>query len=87
MCDKYYVYVLKSLKDNFHYIGHTQNLKNRLKTHNYKKVRSTKGHIPFKIVYTETFSSRSNACKREMYFKHAEGNIWLRNFLKEKGLW
>ncbi|MEA2077871.1 MAG: GIY-YIG nuclease family protein [Candidatus Marinimicrobia bacterium] len=85
--ERYYVYVLKSLKDNFHYIGHTQDLKNRLKIHNYKKVRSTKGHVPFEMVYTETFTTRPEACKREMHLKQAEGNIWLRNYLNEKGLW
>ena len=85
--EKYVVYVLKSIKDNFHYIGHSHDLEKRLKTHNKKKVRSTKGHAPFKIIYTETFSTRSEAFKREMYLKQIEGNIWLKQYLREKGLW
>lgn len=87
MCQIYYVYVLKSLKHDFHYIGHTFDLKTRLETHNRKKVRSTKGHAPFELIYFEMFSSRPEACKREMHLKQADGNIWLRNHLKENKLW
>ncbi|MBO8130878.1 MAG: GIY-YIG nuclease family protein [Candidatus Marinimicrobia bacterium] len=76
------VYVLKSLKDNYHYIGHTANLEKRLKEHNKGKVRSTKPHRPFKIIYTESYHNRSSAFKREMYLKSFVGNIWLRKKLK-----
>jgi len=65
----YHIYVLKSLKDHFHYIGHTQNLFFRLTTYNAGKVRFTKGHLPFKLIDTETFVSRSDAAKREYYMK------------------
>ena len=85
--EEYFVYVLKSIKNNFHYIGHTYDLKERLLIHNKKKVRSTKGHAPFKIIYTESFATRSEACKREMYFKQATGNICLRQYLIERGVW
>jgi putative endonuclease len=85
--EKYFVYVLKSSKNNFHYIGHTHDLEERLEIHNKKKVRSTKGHAPFKMIYTETFTTRSEACKREMYLKQIAGNIWLRQYLTGRGLW
>jgi putative endonuclease len=85
--EKYFVYVLKSIKNNFHYIGHTHDLEKRLEIHNKKKVRSTKGHAPFKIIYTETFSTRSEACKREIYLKQNKGNMWLRQYLTEQELW
>jgi len=85
--EKYFVYVLKSIKNNFHYIGHTYDLEKRLEIHNKKKVRSTKGHAPFKIIYTETFTTRSDACKREIYYKQADGNMRLRRFLIEQKLW
>jgi len=85
--EEYFVYVLKSIKNNFHYIGHTHNLKKRLKIHNKKKVRSIKGYVPFKIIYTESFTTRSEACKRKMYFKQAVDNILLRQYLSERGAW
>jgi len=85
--EEYCVYVLKSIKDNFHYIGHTHDLGQRLKIHNSRKVRSTKGHAPLKVIYTESFTTRSEACKREIYLKQFTGNIWLRQYLTEQGMW
>ncbi|MCG2715949.1 MAG: GIY-YIG nuclease family protein, partial [Candidatus Marinimicrobia bacterium] len=35
----YQVYVLKSVTDNFHYIGHTKDISLRLNEHNRGKVR------------------------------------------------
>ena len=75
----YYAYILKSLKDQKYYYGHTSNLENRLKEHNNGKVRATKGRRPFIIHYYETFSSKSGAAKREFFFKTIEGY----RFLKE----
>ncbi len=85
--ENYCVYVLKSLKDDFHYIGHTKDLNKRLRSHNYKKVRSTKGHAPYQVIYTEYYHSRTEAAKREYYFKQAGGNIWLRQYLKDLEIW
>ena len=81
------VYVIKSAGYNFHYIGHTSDITKRLNAHNSGKVRSTKAYRPFHIIYSEEFNDRSSAFRREMYLKSAEGNIWLRKELMEKGLW
>ncbi len=74
----FYTYILKSDKDNTHYYGHTKDLKRRLKEHNSGKVRYTKGHLPYKLIYTEEFCSKSEAVKRELYFKSVEGYKWLK---------
>ncbi|MBU0712684.1 GIY-YIG nuclease family protein [bacterium] len=79
----YQVYVLKSRVDNYHYIGHTKDISSRLIQHNYGKVRSTKAHKPYSVIYTEDYSTKSKAQQREYYLKRGEGNIWLRNYLKE----
>lgn len=65
----YYVYILKSLKDNNLYIGSTNNLSRRLKEHNEGKVFSTKGRIPFEIIYYEAYKSESDVRKREHNLK------------------
>ena len=57
----YHVYVLKSINDNFHYIGHTHDLVSRLQIHNANKVKSTKAHSPYRIIYVEDYTSRSEA--------------------------
>jgi len=83
----YSIYVLKSQKDNYHYIGHTADVEARLSIHNQGKVRSTKNHRPLEIIYTEEFHMKSEAQTREYYLKRGRGNFWLREELKKRGLW
>lgn len=64
-----YVYLLKSQKKNWNYIGSTRDLKIRLYEHNNGKVRSTKGNRPFELIYYEAYSSYSLARKRELELK------------------
>ncbi|MBL7159827.1 GIY-YIG nuclease family protein [Candidatus Microgenomates bacterium] len=79
----YFVYILKSLKDNKYYIGQTNNLANRTKQHNNGKVRTTKHRKPLKLIYKESFSNREKAVKREKFFKTHKGY----NYLKKLGLY
>ncbi|MFC2082306.1 GIY-YIG nuclease family protein [Bacteroidota bacterium] len=65
----YYVYILKSMSHDRFYIGHTKNIEKRLSDHNRGKVKSTKPFVPWEIVYTEEFKSKSEAFKREMQIK------------------
>ncbi len=83
----YYVYVLKSVTGNFHYIGHSENISFRLKQHNAGKVRASKAHRPYTLIYFEEYQTKSEAQKREYYLKRGKGNFWLREHLKEKGGW
>ena len=71
----YKVYILQSLKNNRFYIGHTSNLENRLLYHNNGKVRATKGGIPWKSIYIEDYSTKSEAHKREFEIKNYKGGI------------
>ncbi len=74
----YYTYILKSLKDERYYYGHTFDIENRLKTHNSKKVRSTKSRTPFILHYFEIFETKSEAYRQEVFFKSAKGKVYLR---------
>ena len=65
----YYVYFLKSLKNNDLYIGSTEDLENRLWFHNSGKVRSTKFYRPWQLLGSESFVTRSEAVKREKFLK------------------
>jgi len=67
--DMYYTYILKSKNHNRYYIGHTESLDDKLKIHNRGKVKSTKAFVPWKIVYTESYNTKSEAYKREMQIK------------------
>ena len=65
----YYVYILKSLKDEKLYIGSTNDLKRRLSEHNNGLNRSTKARRHFEIRYYEACASNSDARKREYNLK------------------
>ncbi|OGY54693.1 MAG: excinuclease ABC subunit C [Candidatus Buchananbacteria bacterium RIFCSPLOWO2_01_FULL_46_12] len=78
----YYTYVLQSSKDKKFYIGFTNNLRNRFKEHNSGKQLSTKGRRPFTIIYCEACVDRSDAIKREKYFKTGFGRRFLKNRLE-----
>ena len=74
----YYTYILKSEKDGGYYFGHCANLEIRLAQHNQGKVRSTKGRRPLIVHYKEMFNTKSEAYKREIFFKSFEGRKWLK---------
>lgn len=80
----YYVYVIKSEKDNSLYKGITNRLSRRLKEHNLGKNQSTKSKIPYVLVYHETVDNRMKAREREKWFKSGEGREFLRKIILEK---
>jgi len=63
----YYVYILQSEKDGLHYIGFTNNLKNRLNQHNNGEVESTKNRRPLKLIYYEYCVNKKDAIHGEKY--------------------
>jgi predicted GIY-YIG superfamily endonuclease len=71
------VYVLESFMDQTRYIGMALDANKRLQEHNSGKNRFTKGHRPWKIIYTEEHSDWSTARTREKYLKTAAGKKWL----------
>jgi len=79
----YYVYVLLSGKDNNFYIGFTENVEQRLDEHNAGKNRSTKLRRPFTLIYCEGHTSKSDALRREGYFKTTKGKTTLKQILKD----
>lgn len=66
----YIVYVLKSNKNNFIYVGSTEDIEIRLKLHNSGKVKSTKPYKPWELMEIREFETRSQAMKEEMFFKN-----------------
>lgn len=81
----FYVYVLKSSKDQKFYTGTTNNLEERLRQHNYRMVRSTKNRGPLELIYYEACLNKYDAYCREKYLKSGMGKRYLRNRLN-KGL-
>jgi len=65
----YYLYILKSKKDDKLYIGSTNDLRRRLLEHNEGKVSSTKSRAPFELRYYEVFYAERDARSRETSLK------------------
>jgi len=77
----YFVYVLKSQKDNKHYIGSTSNIDKRLAFHNAGHQRSTRTRIPFILIYQEELATKQEALKRELYIKSLKGGEAFRKLI------
>ena len=79
----HYVYMIKSIKQGkvTTYVGHTKDLKNRLKLHNAGKgAKFTRGRY-WKIIYSEKYATKNEAKSREYYIKK---NRKFRNLIKER---
>jgi len=79
----YYVYVLQSKKDKSLYVGYTTNLKNRMISHKKGENFYTKSKLPLKLIFYESYLSKSDAKRRENYLKTTKGKTTLRSMLKD----
>ena len=71
----YYVYILKSKKDNKLYIGSTSDLKRRLSEHKSGHVKTTSRQLPVELVYYEAYRNESDAREREQGLKKS-GSVY-----------
>lgn len=80
------VYILRC-GDQSLYTGYTNNLKHRLQMHREGKgAKYTRGRGPLEVVYTERFSTKEEALKREYQIKQLERKdklVLIQNWLEE----
>ena len=69
----FYVYVLFSVALQKFYTGYTSNLDKRIIHHNLGLDRWSKRGIPWKLIYYETYKTKTEAIKREKYLKTGKG--------------
>ena len=77
----YFIYIIYSKKYDKYYVGLSADVKQRLITHNSRKVTSTKSFAPWELINIEEFKTRIEARKREKYLKSAAGRRWRKNNL------
>lgn len=77
----YYSYVLRSLKNGILYKGSTENIEQRLQSHNLGLVNFTSKHLPWEMILFEEFETRSQAMKREKWYKTGVGRDWIKEQL------
>ncbi|MDO8620827.1 MAG: GIY-YIG nuclease family protein [Candidatus Levybacteria bacterium] len=66
----YYIYIIRC-KDGSLYTGYTRNIKRRIFEHNFSKwgAKSIKGRLPVELVYSETYTTKAEALRREIEIK------------------
>jgi putative endonuclease len=78
----YYVYILKSLRDNSYYVGSTQDLNSRLERHNQGRSKYTKNKIPWDLEYSEEFQDRVSALRRENSIKRQKSREFIESLVR-----
>ena len=79
----YFIYILYSETRNRYYIGSSSDPKERLIRHNAGATPSTKSGKPWKIVYTENYSSKTEVLKRETYLKRMKSRVYIENLIRK----
>lgn len=79
--NRFFVYVLFSLKDKKLYIGYTTNLELRLMEHKSGRVTSTKKRRPLQLIFYEVFIEKEDAKAREVFLKSGFGRDQLKKAL------
>jgi putative endonuclease len=77
-----YVYSIVSEKDGVIYVGIASDCQKRLREHNASKSKYTRGHVPWRLFYSEYVGDTKLARAREKYFKTSAGKRRLRAILK-----
>ncbi len=78
----YTVYILQSEANGTYYVGSTADVHERLNRHNQGRSRYTKSGIPWKVVYTEQFNTRSQAIKRERQIKRRKSREYIASLVR-----
>lgn len=79
----YWVYILQNETTGKLYKGQTSDLGKRIERHNTHESGSMrytyKQKGPWKLIYSEKHSTRSEAMKREKFLKSGQGREWIYN--------
>ena len=78
--ETYTVYALRSEIDGRIYVGFSLDVQRRLIEHNSAKTKSTKGFIPWTLIYTIEVCGRANARAKEVFLKSGCGKEFLKLF-------
>ena len=69
----FYCYVLRSEKTGRRYVGSCENLADRIRRHKLANRRPTKHGLPWPLIQSEAFATRTEAAQRERYYKTGRG--------------
>ncbi|MBX4206428.1 GIY-YIG nuclease family protein [Candidatus Parcubacteria bacterium] len=82
---KFTTYILLSEKTNQYYIGSTNDINRRFKQHNDQMRKSwASKRAPWKLIFQQNFSSRSEAMRLERHLKSFKNRTTLMNYVGGK---
>ena len=73
----WFTYIIYSKTINKFYVGHTHNLDLRILRHNSGWGRFSKRGIPWELVYSEKFETKTEAMKRENEIKKKKSRKYI----------
>jgi len=79
----FFVYILYSSKRDRYYVGFTSEIENRVARHNSGSTTSTKSGIPWVLVYSEEFDSKTDAIKREKGIKKMKSRKYIEDLVRK----
>ncbi len=79
----YYTYIIQSEKNGRYYIGHTADIEQRIIRHNAGATPSTKAARPWKLVYAEEYSTKSEAYNRERDIKKKKSRVYIEQLIEK----
>ena len=79
------VYILYAVNSDRYYVGHCEDISVRLNRHNFGGVLSTKAFIPWTLVYTENYATRSAAASRELAIKKKKSRKYIQYLIENGG--
>ena len=71
----YHLYILYSKRIDQYYIGHTNDLDDRLTRHNEGKSLATKRGVPWQLKFSTPFQTRSEAMRAEQWLKRMKSRV------------
>ncbi|MBI5475673.1 MAG: GIY-YIG nuclease family protein [Ignavibacteriales bacterium] len=82
---KHFVYIIQSEKDKSYYVGYSHNPQLRLEHHNMGWSRSTKGKMPWRLMYIEECKDKTEALKREREIKNRKSRKYIEELIAAGG--
>ena len=77
----FHVYILHSQTLDQYYIGHTEDLDDRIFRHNNSGSKATKKANDWKVVYKKEYSSRSEAMQTELAIKKKKSRKYIEKLI------
>ena len=69
----FHCYILRSRKTGRRYVGSCEDLAECVRRHNAGESEATKHGVPWVLIRSESFVTRSEATQRERYYKTGRG--------------